>query len=84
MGHYTPSEARSENGHLVGLARISIQIILVELVEQGLSAPMPLRASTPDHSQDQNDTYHPHETYIILQNAQPAKQGQSPRMTEMV
>ena len=50
-----PSEARSENGHFVGLSRIPVQVVLVELVEQGLSAPMSLRASAPDYNQNQDD-----------------------------
>lgn len=72
MGHYTPSETRSENGHFLGLARIPVQIVLVKLIEQGLSAPMSLRASTPDHSQDQNDTYNPHEDVYYTKIPPPA------------
>ena len=50
------SEPRSEDGHLMRLARIPIQIVLVELVKEGLPALVPLSAPTPDHNQDQNDT----------------------------
>ena len=38
------------------LARIPIQVVLVELVEEGLPALVPLRAPAPDYHQDQNET----------------------------
>ena len=50
------SETRAEDGHLMGLARVPVKIVLMILVEEGLSAPVPLRAPAPDHNQDQNET----------------------------
>ena len=50
------SKTRAEDGHLMRLARIPVQIVLMILVKEGLPAPVPLRAPAPDRNQDQNDT----------------------------
>ena len=46
------SEPRSEDGHLMCLARVPVKIVLMELVKEGLPALVPLRA--PGQRQAQN------------------------------
>ena len=50
------SKPRSEDSHLMRLARIPVKIVLVILVKEGLPTLVPLSAPAPDHNQDQNDT----------------------------
>ena len=47
------SEPRAEDGHLMRLARVPVQIVLVIPVKEGLPALVPLR--TPGQRQAQNN-----------------------------